>query len=142
MKKTFETKHIGGMAFEMVLDDHHKIVMDAKEEVGGNDQGPRPKQFLITALTGCSGMDVVSILKKMRVDYDSFIMTVETEASEDHPKVYTKIHIIYKFEGKDLKDNSDKFEKAVNLSHERYCGASAMLSQAADLTHEVKLIDK
>jgi putative redox protein len=140
MKKTYKTKHIGGMAFEMVLDDHHKIIMDAKADVGGNDQGPRPKQLLITALTGCSGMDVVSILKKMRVDYDNFDMEVETEASEEHPKVYTKINIIYKFSGKELEVNKDKFEKAINLSHERYCGVSAMLSQAADLTHELQLI--
>ena len=142
MKKKFETKHIGGMAFEMVLDDHHKIVMDAKEEVGGNDQGPRPKQFIITALTGCSGMDVVSILKKMRVDFDKFTIEVETDASEEHPKVYTNIHMVYKFEGKDLKENSEKFEKAISLSHDRYCGVSAMLTQAAKLTHELELIEK
>ncbi len=142
MKKTFETKHIGDMAFEMVLDDHHKIIMDAKKEVGGNDKGPRPKQLLITALTGCSGMDVVSILKKMRVDYYSFVMKVQTETSEEHPKPYTSIHMIYIFEGENLEENRDKFEKAVDLSHERYCGVSAMLSQAADLTHEIKLTEK
>jgi len=139
VNKTYKTKYIGGMAFEMTLDDHHKIIMDAKAEVGGNDKGPRPKQLLITALTGCSGMDVVSILKKMRVEYDSFDMEVETEASEEHPKVYTKIHVIYKFSGKKLFEDKDKFEKAIDLSHERYCGVSAMLSEAADLTHELQL---
>lgn len=142
MKQTYETKHIGDMAFEMTLDEHHKIIMDAKEEVGGKDLGPRPKQLVITALTGCSGMDVVSILKKMRVDYDSFVMKVQTEASEEHPKPYTSIHMIYIFEGKNLEENRDKFDKALNLSHERYCGVSAMLSQAATLTHELKLIEK
>ncbi|MFP4457726.1 MAG: OsmC family protein [Clostridia bacterium] len=142
MKQTYETKHIGDMAFEMILDEHHKITMDAKEEVGGKDLGPRPKQLIITALTGCSGMDVVSILKKMRVDFDSFVIEVETQASDEHPKVYTDIHIIYKFEGKDLEENRDKFEKAIDLSQERYCGVSAMLRKATNLTHELKLIEK
>jgi putative redox protein len=140
MKVSYSTKHIGGMAFEMVLDGHHKLVMDANEEVGGNDQGVRPKQLLISALTGCTGMDVVSILKKMKVEYNSFELFVDTEASEDHPKVYTDIHIIYQFTGDNLEDNYDKIEKAVNLSQEKYCGVNAMLKQAANITHEIRLM--
>lgn len=141
MKKTYKTKHIGGMAFEMMLDGHHRLIMDAAENVGGHDKGPRPKQLLISALTGCTGMDVVSILGKMRVSYDDFELIVETKSAEDHPKVYTEIHLIYQFTGKDLEENKEKLLKAIDLSQDKYCGASAMLKQAVEITYELKLIE-
>lgn len=113
----------------------HKIVIDASDEVGGRDRGPRPKPLLLMSLGGCTGMDVVSILKKMRVDYEGLNIEVEGELTEEHPKYYHTITIIYRFKGKDL--SMDKLEKAVSLSQERYCGVTAMLSKAARIDHRI-----
>ncbi|MBN2259571.1 MAG: OsmC family protein [Clostridiales bacterium] len=141
MKANYSTKYIDGMAFEMVLDGHHKLILDAEPQVGGADRGPRPKQLLITALTGCTGMDVVSILEKMQVSFDSFEIKTEAELTEEHPKTYTKIHLIYEFAGKNLEESLKKIEKAVTLSQDRYCGVSALLDKVVDITYEIKLIE-
>src|SRR5699024_7316658 len=122
----------GNMAFEMNLDGH-TLITDASKEIGGEDLGPRPKALLLSGLIGCTGIDVVSILNKMKVEPNSFSIEVEAEESEDHPKVYTKIHLIYKFKGNNLP--KDKLERAVSLSQEKYCGVSAMLEKAAPITY-------
>jgi len=139
MKIDYETRYMDGMAFEMTLDGHHKLIMDADDKVGGLDRGPRPKQLLISALTGCTGMDVVSILQKMKVAFDSFTIEAQTELTEEHPKTYSRIHLVYAFTGKDLETSLAKIEKAVNLSQDRYCGVSALLDQVVDITYEIKL---
>ena len=126
------------MSFDADLDGHH-IVMDASSEFGGEEKGPRPKQMLLVALGGCTGMDVVSLLGKMRVEYEGFTITAQAEASSEHPKAYTNIHLIYEFRGKGLPE--DKLRKAVDLSQERYCPVSAMLRQAAKLTYEIKIVE-
>jgi putative redox protein len=126
------------MCFEAELDGHH-IVMDSAPEFGGEEKGPRPKQILLASLGGCTGMDVVSLLDKMRVKYEGFSITAQGEASSEHPKVYTSIHLIYEFRGKGLPE--DKLRKAVDLSQERYCSVSAMLRQAAKLTYEIKIVE-
>lgn len=134
MKHELEIQRVSGMSFETELNGH-KIVIDADESVGGEDKGPRPKPMLLYSLAGCTGMDVVSLLKKMRVDYDSFKIRVTGELTEEHPKHYHKIHLIYQFKG----DNIDrkKVEKAVSKSQDKYCGVSYMLSKAADLSYEI-----
>ena len=122
------------MAFEANVNGFN-IMIDADEAVGGRNLGPRPKPLSLVSLAGCTGMDVISILKKMRVEPEGFNVEVEGELTEEHPKYYHKIHIKYSFSGKDLP--MEKLEKAVNLSQERYCGVSAMLSRAAAITHEI-----
>lgn len=134
MKETTKVRWTEGMAFEADVDGF-KINMDAKSAVGGSDSGPRPKPLMMVALAGCTGMDVVSILKKMRVEVDSFDIRVEGELTEEHPKHYSKMHIVYEFTGTKLP--SDKINKAVNLSQERYCGVSASYNKAMELTFEV-----
>ena len=124
------------MAFEAEINGH-KIMMDADEKVGGKDLGPRPKPFMLAALAGCTAMDVVSILKKMRVTPDNFDVKVEGELSEEHPKVYTNMHITYQFWGDDLP--MDKLEKAISLSQERYCGVSAMYRQVFPVTSSIEV---
>lgn len=124
----------GNMAFEMDLDGH-RFVTDTSVENGGNNLGPRPKQMLLAGLIGCTGIDVVSILNKMKVNLDGFNMQVEAESSEEHPKVYTSIHLTYIFKGKNLP--KEKLERAVSLSQERYCGVSAMLKKAAPITYDI-----
>ena len=126
------------MSFSTTLDGH-KMILDAAGESGGEDRGPRPKQLMLVALAGCTGMDVVSILKKMRVEIDGFHVIVEGELSEEHPKYYQKMHVIYEFRGNDLP--LGKLEKAVNLSEERYCGVSELYRKAIEITSEIRMID-
>jgi putative redox protein len=137
MSHTVNTEWKGSMKFDAIVSGHH-VVMDALPEVGGNDEGPRPKQLLLAALAGCTGMDVVSILKKMRVELEYFNIQIDAEVTDEHPKHYTKMHLIYEFRGKDL--DREKLEKAVDLSQERYCGVSALFKKAMKLTYEIKVL--
>ncbi len=122
------------MAFEAGVNGH-SIMLDATEKVGGRDRGPRPKPLTLVSLGGCTGMDVVSILNKMRVQFDAFNVEVEGEMTEEHPKYYKTITINYIFTGKDLP--MAKLEKAVSLSQERYCGVTAMLSAKSEIVHNI-----
>jgi len=126
------------MAFEASINGH-KIIMDTADSGGGQDLGPRPKILLLAGLGGCTGMDVVSILAKMKIVPEKFWMEISAEMTDEHPKVYDQIHLIYYFKGSDLP--MDKLEKAVNLSKEKYCGVSAMLSKTADMKIEIKIAD-
>jgi len=134
MKSKIDVTWTEDMSFETSV-NNHKIVLDAVETVGGKDRGPRPKPLLLVALGGCTGMDVVSMLKKMRVEFDYFNIEVEGELTEEHPKYYHTITINYVFKGKDLP--MGKLEKAVNLSQDRYCGVTAMLNKAAKIEHKI-----
>lgn len=127
------------MSFETEVNGH-SIIIDAKEEVGGSNQGPRPKPLMLAALGGCTGMDVVSILKKMRVEIGGLNVRVEGDLTEEHPKRFHKMHIVYEFEGEDLP--MDKLEKAVSLSEERYCGVSAVYREAMEITSEIVVLQK
>lgn len=118
------------MSFNVELNGHNFII-DATDKVGGKDQGPRPKGLLLSALGGCTGMDVVSILKKMKVENYKFEINVDANETTEHPKYYDKITIDYIFEGEDLP--IAKIKKAVDLSETRYCGVSEMLRKAAKL---------
>jgi len=128
----------GNMAFEAEVNGH-RFMIDAAEKVGGENQGPRPKPLMLTALAGCTGMDVISILKKMRVDVEDFIVRVEGSLTDEHPKQYSKMNVIYEFKGQDLP--LEKLKKAVSLSEERYCGVSAMYRKAIEITSEIKIIN-
>lgn len=134
MKHTLELNWKEAMSFETELDGH-KLTLDASEDVGGKDNGPRPKRLMLAALAGCTGMDVVSILKKMRVSLDGFDVKIEADLTEEHPKRYTAMQIIYQFRGKDLP--IAKLEKAVKLSEERYCGVMATLQDSVELTSKI-----
>lgn len=136
MEHKVTTKSRGNMAFTSDIHNHH-VVMDAYKEVGGNDEGPTPKTLLLSALSGCTGMDVVSLLKKMRVDYDEFQIDVTGTLTDEHPKYYNKIHLEYSFVASKL--DKAKINKAVSLSQERYCGISHMLSQAAELSYSINI---
>lgn len=138
MKHTVNVNWLKKMAFEGNIDGH-KIIMDASSEVGGEDRGPRPKPFMLMALAGCTGMDVVSILEKMRIELDDFNVIVEGELSEEHPKHYQSMHVIYEFKGKDLP--MDKLEKAINLSEERYCGVNAVYKKTIKMSYEIRILD-
>lgn len=129
-----EAFHNTGMSFKTDFDGN-EVIMDAKKEVGGQGLGPSPKHLLLNALAGCTGMDVVSLLKKMRVDYSDFSIEIIGHLTNEHPIAYDKIEMIYKV--KTTEEYHAKFKKAVDLSQDRYCGISYMLGKAAKLTKEI-----
>jgi putative redox protein len=133
-----KTEWNGEMSFDSEVTGHH-VIIDSESEFGGKNRGPHPKPLVLTSLSGCTGMDVISILNKMRLSPEQFRVIVRAEQSEEHPKVYTSIHLIYEFKGKDLP--LDKLQKAVDLSQDRYCGVSAMLRKACTLTYEIKILE-
>jgi putative redox protein len=123
------------MVFDSLVNGHH-VRMDAEKEFGGTDRGPRPKLLLLSAVGGCTGMDVLSILKKMQVKIEGFTITALAEVADAHPRVFTKIHMIYEFKGKNLP--VEKLRKACDLSQNRYCSVAAMLKKACPITYEIK----
>ena len=124
------------LAFEVELEGH-RFMIDADENFGGKDRGPQPKPLLLSSLAGCTGMDVVSLLNKMKMPFDDFKLEVGGEVAEEHPKVYTDIVIRYIFSGSEL--DRDRIEKAVRLSVEKYCSVHAMLGTSANITYELML---
>ncbi|PID31060.1 MAG: osmotically inducible protein C [Candidatus Cloacimonadota bacterium] len=116
----------GEISFD-IDQDGFKFVTDAKKEFGGEGKGPSPKGLLLSGLIGCTGMDVVSMLKKMRVNYDKLEITASADVTNEHPKVFTDITLVYSFEGADI--DSSKVKRAISLSMEKYCGVSAMLKE-------------
>jgi putative redox protein len=135
-KESINIDWLGNMAFTAQVNGH-EIILDATDAVGGENRGPRPKPLMMVALAGCTGMDVVSILKKMRVEVEGFSVRVEGDLTEEHPKHFTAMHIIYEFTGKDLP--MEKLQKAVSLSEERYCGVSVTYRKAMNITTEIRV---
>ena len=111
-----------------------EIPIDADEGVGGQNKGPQPKGLMLTSLAGCTAMDVISILRKMRCEPEQFSVEARAELTDEHPKVFRKVLIIYRLKGDGI--DRAKVEKAVNLSQERYCGVSAMLQKAVPVESE------
>ena len=135
-KHSIRTEWKEGLAFEAEINGH-LLKMDAPVEAGGTNTGPGPKKLQLAALSGCTGMDVVSILKKMRVSFEGLSIEVQGELTEDHPKHYASMHVIYHFKGKDLP--MDKLEKAVRMSEENYCGVRALYTKAIAVTSEIRI---
>ncbi|MHB9056148.1 MAG: OsmC family protein [Paludibacteraceae bacterium] len=136
MKHIINSEWKGGLAFEADINGH-KIITDAPIDSDGQDLGPSPKKLLLAGLAGCTGMDVVSILKKMHINIEKCNITVEGDAREEHPKYYEKMHVIYEFTGKDLP--MTKVEKAVRMSEETYCGVEALFRKAIEITSEIRI---
>ena len=126
--------HTEDLAFEVELQGH-KFMIDADEKYGGKDRGPRPKALLLSGLAGCTGMDVASILGKMQMPYDSFALEIDAQQNDEHPIVYTAIHIKYIFTGSEL--DISKIEKAIKLSQNKYCGVNEMLGKTAEISYEI-----
>lgn len=132
MKSTIEWN--GKMKFKATGESGHEVFMDASEKNGGEDSAGRPKEMVLHGLGGCSGMDVVSILRKMRQEPASFRMEVNAEQTDEHPIVFNKIHLKYIFTGE---LEHDKVSRAVELSQTKFCGVSEMLKKSAVLTYEI-----
>ncbi len=138
MINTVKTTWKGDMEFEST-NEGGLIHLDGASVVGGNGNGLRPKQLMLTSLAGCTGMDVVSLLKKMRAEVDKFTIDVEANLTDEHPKYYDKVKVIFNFYGSDFK--KDKIEKSVRLSEERYCGVMEMFRQFAELSTEIRYFE-
>lgn len=137
MTNTVTTEWKENMQFASDNPSGHSVLIDASEEHGGNSSGLTPKAMMLSSLAGCSGLDVVSFLKKMRAEVANFKIIVHGELTDEHPKYYQKVTVEYHFTGSDLQE--DKINKAVNLSIEKYCGVMEMFRQFADVTTEVYL---
>ena len=131
------TRHKGRMAFEAEIGPH-KVVMDTVAEGGGDDSGASPKKLLLATLAGCTGMDIASLLQKMRVVYSDFDIVTEADLTEEHPKVFSNIDITYRIRVD--AGSRDKVEKAVALSQEKYCGISAMLRKNSPLNYRIEYL--
>ncbi len=129
-----ETQWMGKMQFNSLVNGHI-IIMDAPEKVGGEDSGPIPKPFILTALSGCTGMDIVAILRKSQKEVKELNIKVTGELSKQQPIEYVAMHVVYDFTG----DESCKEAAmaAVTVSQEKYCGVSHMLRKALPVTWEV-----
>ncbi len=123
------------MRFEGFAEGVGSIIMDAAPGHGGGGAGPTPMQTVLLALAGCTGMDVVSILTKMRAPLEGLTIEVSAERAAEHPKVFTRIHLRYLVRGKGIQE--EDVRKAVTLSQEKYCSVSAMLRATAELAFDV-----
>ena len=117
----------------------HSITMDGPIEIGGENLGVRPMEMLLLGVAGCTMIDVVTTLKKMRQDLSHCETRISAERANEHPKVFTDIHIKFIVKGKDL--DSKKVDKAITLSAEKYCSASIMLGKTAKITHDFEVLE-
>ena len=117
----------------------HSITMDGPVEIGGENLGVRPMEMLLLGVAGCTMIDVVTTLKKMRQDLSHCETKISAERANEHPKVFTDIHIHFIVKGKDL--DSKKVDKAITLSAEKYCSASIMLGKTAKITHDFEVTE-
>ena len=122
------------MAFDVNVNGH-KMIIDSANEFGGNNEGPRPKSLMLVALAGCTGMDIVSLLKKMRILFDDFRIDIDGNVTDEHPKHFDHMHLKYIIRGKNIP--ADKVNMAINLSHEKYCGVIYTYKIAMKLSHEL-----
>lgn len=134
MAHKVETQWMGKMQFNALINGH-TVVMDAPEKSGGEDSAPIPKPFVLTALSGCTGMDVVALLRKAHKEVASFDMNVTGELSKTAPIQYTSIHLEYIFKGDDT--NQEAAIQAVSDSQEKYCGVSSMLKKIMPVTWDI-----
>lgn len=125
------------MAFDVDVNGH-TLRLDAEDAAGGRDTGPRPKPLMLAALAGCTAMDVISLLRKMRVEFDDLKIKIDADLTDDHPKVYTAIRVVYQVYGSQV--DHEKMQKAVELSQDKYCGVSAMLRSFAKVSWEIEYL--
>lgn len=128
---------LGNMQFDAHV-GNHCLKLDGSPEFGGEDAGMRPKPLMLVALAGCSGMDIVSLLKKMRVDFKKLEIKVEGTLTDTVPSYYEAMHIIYMFTGNDMP--GEKVEKAVKLSYDKYCGVARVYKQVMPVTYEIRML--
>lgn len=143
MVEIINSEWSGNMAFDSDVDGY-PVRFDADENNGGTSRGPRPKPVVLASLAACTGMDVVSILRKKQVPFTAFRISVSGETADEHPRYYRKIHLIYFLSGPGFSGNEEimaKMERSVRLSQDNYCAVSAMLKNSCLISHEIRLLD-
>lgn len=137
-KKAF-VKQVQGITFVGKTDSNHWVTMDGPEAFGGSNAGTRPKELLMIALGGCAGSDITSILTKKKIKVDGFEMNITAESAEEHPQVFTKMHIEFVFTGKNIPVKD--VERAIELSLTKYCSVTAMLQKAMPIEHSYRIVE-
>jgi putative redox protein len=130
--------HTGGMAFSTSINGH-AVDIDLTKEHGGDDSAPGPKILMLVSLAGCTGVDVVSILDKMKISFSDFTIKVDAELTDEHPRIYKDVLITYSI--KVDEDGRGNVEKAIKLSQEKYCGVSEMFRAFATLDSKIVYLD-
>ncbi len=139
MECTVRWTGLSGMTFVAETGSGHLVTMDGAPEGGGRNLAPRPMEVVLAGTGGCTAYDVVVILRKSGQDVRGCEVTLKSERAEKDPKVFTKVHFHFTVRGRNLKPNV--VERAIKLSHEKYCSASIMLEKTAELTHSFEIID-
>ena len=139
MKMNASVKWVDGMLMVGESGSGHAVVMDGPAEFGGKDLGVRPMEMLLLGMAGCTTVDVVGTLEKMREKLSDCRAQISAVRSDEYPKVFTNIHVHFMIKGDQI--NPSKVEKAIKLSAEKYCSASIMLGETADITHDFEIIE-
>ncbi len=126
-----------GMTFVAESGSGHAMVLDASPDVGGRDLGPRPMEMVLMGTGACSAIDVVHILRKARQDVTGCVVELDSDRADSDPKVFTRIHFRFIVTGRGLA--TAQVERAVTLSKEKYCSATAMLAKTAAITSEFEI---
>jgi putative redox protein len=136
-----KVKLINGMQFEgTALSSGHTLTMDADEAFGGQNKGFRPMELLLVGFGGCTGMDVISILRKKRQNIAGLEMNVKGKRAETHPHVYTDVHIEYVVKGKGVE--SQAVERAISLTLDKYCSVGATLAKTGRITSSYRIVEE
>lgn len=137
--KTAFVKQLQGITFVGKTDSNHWITMDGPENFYGSNAGIRPKELILLGLAGCTGSDVVAILQKKKINLKGFEINITAEQQEEHPQVFTKIHLEFLFYGKNVAEKD--VERAIELSQTKYCSVTVMLQKAVEITHSFKIVE-
>jgi putative redox protein len=133
-------KWVENVCFMAESGSGHAMIMDGSPDIGGRNLGPRPMELLLMGAGGCTSVDVVMILKKSRQDVTGCEVDVSAERAEDHPKVFTRIHMHFTVRGRGLKP--EVVERAIKLSAEKYCSASIILGKTAEMSHDFEIVEE
>ncbi len=140
MECTVRWTGLSGMTFLAESGSGHLITMDGAPVGGGRNLAPRPMEVVLAGTGGCTAYDVVMILRKSKQDIRGCDVTLKSERAETDPKIFTKIHFHFIVRGHNLKANL--VERAIKLSHEKYCSASIMLEKTAEMTHSFEIVEE
>ena len=139
MSTTARISWVDGALFVAESGSGHTLTMDGAPDIGGRNLAARPMEVLLMGMGGCTAIDVVSMLRKQRQDIEGVEVSLVAERADDHPKVFTSVKLVYTIRGRKL--NKALVERAVTLSDEKYCSATAMVKESAEVTHEIVLIE-
>ena len=137
LTKDITLKHVQGVTFTAKGDSGHWVIMDGSPDFGGSNAGSSPKELLLIALAGCTSNDVVSILKKKRAPLAFYEVHVHAEEREEHPRIFTSVHIEYVFYGDSIK--KEDVERSIELSTTKYCSVSAIIGASVNITHSYRI---